>query len=299
MCSRPLSPVRSIEWIEARVQIPRAQLDIVCDYIVDNLSRGLVLEDDETAPTVGVTFYVARGNATDWRSGLTTFLSQLSRQGDPSCPAVTERVVENAEWEEQYRQSVKLIRIGPDIVVRPPWRRQSRPVKYDLIIEPKMSFGTGGHETTRSCLKIISELFCRETRFLDVGCGSGILSILAAKMGAGFVKAIDNDDLAIENCRENFVANSVSARHEIALGSLDACRNDPPYDFICANITKETILSMLDTLAELMTADGFLVLSGLLREDEPETRSALAERAMVVQSKLVDGEWLTFTVRRG
>jgi ribosomal protein L11 methyltransferase len=286
-------------YTEAKVEVPRLLADVVCNFIIENISSGLVLEEEEDTLITEITFYIPQDDKKNWRSLLTGYLSHLVNGSGAVVPSIRERLIENVEWEEQYRQSVKPVFISEDIVIRPPWHAAEPGVKYDIVIEPKMAFGTGRHETTRSCLKIVRERFKSGMRFLDVGCGSGVLSILADKMGASFIKAIDNDPTAVGNCRENFKANRVFTPSEIMLGSIEKGRGDLPYDFICANIIKSTILSMLSDLAILTADKGILVLSGLLDRDEGEVSACLDQAGLTTFSILRDNEWLTYAVVKG
>ncbi len=286
-------------YTEAKVEVPRLLADAVCNFIIENISSGLILEEEEDSPITGIRFYVPQDDKKNWRSLLTGYLTHLVDDSGAIVPHIEERLIEKIEWEEQYRQSVKPILIGKDVVVRPPWCTAEPDVKYDIVIEPKMAFGTGRHETTRSCLKIVRQKFRPGMRFLDVGCGSGVLSILADKMGASFIKAIDNDLTAVENCLENFEANQVRTPSEILLGSIEKCKGDLPYDFICTNIIKSTILSMLGGLVALTAHKGILVLSGLLERDEGEVSARLRQAGLATFSILRDNKWLTYTVCKG
>ncbi len=286
-------------YTEAKVEVPRLLTDAVCDFIVENISAGLVLEEEEDSPVTGIKFYVARDDKKNWRGLLTGYLSHLVDRSTTAVPSIKERLIESIEWEEQYRQSVKPILIGHDIVIRPPWCQPDPAAKFDIVIEPKMAFGTGRHETTRSCLKIVRQKFRPGMRFLDVGCGSGVLCILADQMGASFVKAVDNDPTALENCRENFEVNRLRSPYEISLGSIEKCRGDLYYDFVCANIIKSTILSMLSDLAALTVPRGILILSGLLEGDEGQVSTRLKKAGLATFSILRDNEWLTYTVCKG
>jgi len=293
-----MDEIKPQAYVEVRLEVPRSLADVVCNFIIENICSGLVLEEEDSEVT-GIKFYVSQEETKDWRGLLTGYLSHFVNSSMPRAPSIVERIIKNIEWEEQYRKSVTPIHIGCDIVVRAPWTMTKSPIKYDIIIEPRMAFGTGRHETTRSCLKIIQERFRPGMRFLDVGCGSGILSILADKMRASFIKAIDNDPTAVENCYENFQVNTVGSPHEVLLGSIEKCRGDHPYDFVCINIIKSTIFSMLSQLAAHMADPGVLVLSGLLDRDEAEMSARLNENGLPSFSILRDNEWLTYTVLKG
>ncbi len=285
-------------YVEARLEVPRLQSDAVCNFITENFCVGLVLEEDEHSDRTRIIFYVPIGGRPGWKARLQRYLAHLPDGAPAAVPAIQERLIDNVEWVEQYRRSVEPVLVGGDVVIRCPWHPPPPPGTYDVIIEPRMAFGTGTHETTRSCLKIVRERFRPGTRFLDVGCGSGVLSILAAKMKAAFVKAVDSDATAVDNCRENFAVNRVECPAEVLVGSLELCRGDPPYGFVCANIIKKTILALLPDLKALTAGDGIMVLSGLLEEDAVDVSSGLIRLGLAGFEVHRDNEWLTFTVRR-
>ncbi len=288
---------QSPAYDEVRLEVPRLLADAVCNFIIDNICSGLVLEEEEDSATTGIRFYVS-GELDKHRRSLGRYLAQLANESMPTPPVITSRIVRDVEWEKQYRATIKPIRVTDDIVIRPPWDCGAPEAVHDIIIEPKMAFGTGRHETTRSCLQAIRREFHDGRRFLDIGCGSGILSILADRMGASYIKAVDNDMAAVENCRENFALNKVTTPHDILLGSIEQCRDDKPYCLVCANIIKETILELLGRLCELTDTGGTLVLSGLLDRDETEVSKRLIDADLPHFGLLRDDEWLTYAVSK-
>jgi ribosomal protein L11 methyltransferase len=283
-------------FLEFKVAVPRESVEATCDFIIQNFAGGLVLEDEDDAPTTVIIFYVPESQV-DCRNRLTEFFSQ--QQGADKCdlPELQVRRVSDTEWLEQYRESIKAIRISDDLVVRPAWVEPTSD-RYQLVLEPKMAFGTGSHATTRSCLLVIRQKFQTGWRFLDMGCGSGVLSILADQMGASFIKAVDYDLAAVANCRENFDINRVRSPHEIVIGSIEKCARDEAYQFVTANIIRTTILTMLDRLLRLTAPGGYLVLSGLLERDEPAIDHALRELGQTEFTTLRDEDWLTYTIMR-
>jgi ribosomal protein L11 methyltransferase len=289
---------KKLEYIEARVEVPSELTDVVCDFIIENITSGLVIEEEEESNLTGVIFYVPTDSDGTFRGDLKEYLSGLTNDKMPEPPQLRERTIGDIDWIEKYRESARPAWIGSDIVVRPEWHQLESPVKYDIIVEPRMAFGTGSHETTQTCLRIISEHFRPGMRFLDVGTGSGILSILADKVGASYIKAIDSDPVAIENCRENFKINGVSTVNDIQLGSDECCENDEPFQFVCANIIKSTILPMLPGLLSKTSVSGFLVLSGLLEEDRAEIEESLRQQGQDDISVQRQNEWVTYVIRR-
>ncbi|MEA2030578.1 MAG: 50S ribosomal protein L11 methyltransferase [candidate division Zixibacteria bacterium] len=284
---------------ELRVELPQCHVDAVCDFIVENISSGLVLEDEEGNSSTVVIFYVDHVEVEKHKSCLASYLGSLVGDEMPTVPEIAYNTIANLVWEEEYRKSVVSVTVAEDITVVPPWLVESQSSRYQILIEPKMAFGTGKHETTRSCLTIMRNRFKPDMRFLDLGCGSGILSILADKMGASYVKAVDYDVTAVENCRENFQINNVTTPNDIIFGSIEKCRRDHPYEFVCANIIKITILEMLDDLISLTTTSGILLLSGLLDSDTDDIIAALEKRRLTDFEIHPDNEWRSFIIFTG
>ena len=282
-------------YIEASVEVPREQSDAVCNFIIENICAGLVLEDEEDSPVTGIKFYVAADDDRDFQKRLKSFLTGI---GITTGSDIRRRTVENVEWEEEYKRQMKAVVIAGDVTVRPPWQDPPDGTRYDIIIEPKMAFGTGTHETTRSCLQVIRQTLKPGVRFLDMGCGSGVLSILADKMGAAYIKAIDYDIVAVENSRENFEINNVSTENAVRHGSLEQCDNDQPYDYVCVNIIKTAIMEMLPRLKKLVAAGGTLVLSGLLDRDLDDVLALMDQLRLNDYAIVEDNEWRTVRIFR-
>ncbi|MBU8932411.1 MAG: 50S ribosomal protein L11 methyltransferase [candidate division Zixibacteria bacterium] len=284
---------------ELRVELPPCHVDAVCDFIIsEEISNGLVLEDEEDCDVTTVIFYVNPDETDQQRAQLASYVNGLVGDNMPIAPEITSRTIVHRMWEEEYRKSVLPVIVADDITIVPPWITDVPQTRYQIIIEPRMAFGSGTHETTRSCMIVLRKYFKPDARFLDMGCGSGILSILADKMGASYIKAIDYDVVAIENCRENVIANRITAPNNILFGSIEKCRGDEPYDFVCANIIKVTVLEMLDDLVSLTSSPGMLVLSGLLEQDVNEVSSALKAHDFSEVDIYPDNEWRTIIVQK-
>ncbi|MFZ5980602.1 MAG: 50S ribosomal protein L11 methyltransferase [Candidatus Zixiibacteriota bacterium] len=292
-----MAEIKPDAYVEVRLDIPRVMADAVCNFIIDHIATGIILEEEDDADITGIVFYVPNDNQLDYRALLSNYFSAINATLKET-PRIRERLIKNINWIEQYKALIGPVRIGEDIVIRPTWNEPVADVKYEIVLEPKMAFGTGSHETTRSCLKLINDNFLPGRRFLDLGTGSGILSILADKMKAAYIKAVDYDPIAVENCRENFELNEVTAPNDILLGTIDRCDGDPPYDFVCANIIKSTILPILPRLFELTAAGGKLVLSGLLDKDESDIEATLKELGQTDFSVLRDNEWSSYLITR-
>lgn len=168
----------------------------------------------------------------------------------------------NAKWESNF----KPIHIGKNCVIRSDFHSPFNK-KYEIIINPKMSFGTGHHQTTFMMLEFaLGEVF-REKSVLDMGCGTGILAIMASKMGAKRVDAIDNDPWCVENSKENVFQNNCE-RVNVILGS-QISSNDPKYDIIFANINRNILLNQLPNYIKSLNLKGILMISGFYDKDVP------------------------------
>ena len=171
------------QFIEAVVFVPSSMVDAVSSYVTDNIAPGVELNDTEKPFLVGVKFYVPALDKKNFRPAFNKYLSQIVSKEMPEAPKIQENRIVSKDWEDSYRDSIQPVLIDNDICVRPPWSKAPRGTEFDIIIEPKMAFGTGHHETTRTCLHLIHSRFKRGQRLLDFGCGSGVLAILADKMG--------------------------------------------------------------------------------------------------------------------
>jgi ribosomal protein L11 methyltransferase len=284
-----------VEYIEAGLEVPREFHDAVCNFILENFSVGLILEEQENSENIQIKFYVPRAAGKGFREVLARYVNEIIPGGNFFPDRIRIRNLANVEWEEAYRKSVKPI-VVENVVVRPPWLKRACKGKIELILEPKMAFGTGRHETTKLCIKEILKYFRKGNTFFDLGCGSGILSILAAKLGARRVKAVDIDITAIENAKENVVLNNVSDRVDVESGSIEKVQQDAPYDFLVANLTKSTIIEMYDKIDPCVRSGGRIVLSGLAEEDLEEMARLLEEFRHLKYYIKKEGQWLAVTV---
>jgi ribosomal protein L11 methyltransferase len=202
--------------------------------------------------------------------------------------------VEQTDWLAEWKKHWKPTEIGR-FVITPPWENVEDSDKIVISIEPNMAFGTGTHETTQLCLKAVGEIYGPEQSFLDVGTGTGILAIAAAKLGGTNIVACDTDADSVSIARENAVLNGVGAAIEYFDGSLDG--STPVFDFVCANLTIDVILPILDLL--LSKTGKVLLLSGILAEQETMITGALHDRHISVFEYEIEraGEWISVLIR--
>lgn len=200
--------------------------------------------------------------------------------------------IDDADWLAEWKKHWKPTAVGR-FVIAPPWSVVDDPDKVVIRIEPNMAFGTGTHETTQLCLLEIDRQYTPGDSFLDVGTGTGILAIAAAKLGASDIFACDTDADSVKIARENADANEAGSI-QFETTAIDA--QTPAYDLVCANLTIDVILPMLELL--LSKSRRSLVLSGILDEQEPMIVRALEERGAAGYRVEHLGEWIAVSVPR-
>lgn len=205
--------------------------------------------------------------------------------------SVERATVHNQDWLAEWKKHWKPVTIGR-FVVAPPWADEADGDKILIRIEPNMAFGTGTHETTQLCLSAIDRFYRPAESFLDVGTGTGILAIAAAKLanGSASVRGIDNDDEAVAIALQNVLSNGVEAKFEVGTISPDTASAS----FVCANLTLDVIEPILDLL--LQRSERILILSGILAEQEPAISQALRARGVTGFSIEQQGEWIAVIV---
>ena len=215
---------------------------------------------------------------------------------DSNVRSINSREVENADWLSEWKKHWRPTRSGR-FVVAPSWFDVEDEASSVVIwIEPNMAFGTGTHETTKLCLRAIDEYYDGEMSFLDVGTGTGILAIAAAKLftaSSPKILGIDVDKDSVDIARENAAANDVSDKIEFVQRTLDD--GIPDFEFVCANLTLDVISPMLSKLIE--KTQKTLVLSGILTEQEDSIVKELSCLGLKDQTIWRDGEWIAVLVR--
>ena len=202
--------------------------------------------------------------------------------------------IPDEDWKFSYRKHFKVEVISPRLVVRPPWESVApAPGQKVLTLDPGIAFGTGQHPTTRACLDAIDALAVEDAgrTFLDVGCGSGILSIAAALEGFREVRGFDNDPDAVRNANENAEANGLGAL--FTDGDLSVPGTAAPADVVAANVLAPVLVRFAREVGALVNPGGRLILSGILDEQYAEVRDAYAALGFAEISSRLIGEWRT------
>lgn len=205
---------------------------------------------------------------------------------------VTEIKEEN--WNSRWERNFEPIVVGENCIVRAPFHIQPK-VQYDIIIEPKMSFGTGHHETTYMMLQLILTLSCKNKSVLDMGCGTGVLAILTAMMGAKEVYAIDLDPWSYLNALENTIRNN-QENIKVLEGDVRALP-ERTFDIILANINRNTLRTDIPIYADHMERDGLLILSGFYKEDLNMISKVSLVAGLTLERCLDKNDWIATVYR--
>lgn len=209
--------------------------------------------------------------------------------------SITEK--ENEDWSKKWKEKWDVTHVSSKITVVPDWLEYN-PIKDDEVIiklEPGCAFGTGTHQTTQLCMKAIEKYMPTQAQMADIGMGSGILAICAAKFGASNVYGCDNDPTVIDVAKENAMKNNVNCKFE--LNTADKLTNK--YDFICANILHNVLAMIMGDLKNIMKDGAYMVLSGILDEKKPVVIEAINAHKLELIEEMHQDQWVALVVKRG
>lgn len=283
-------------WLRLSVRASAGHADAASNFLIERGSPGVIVKRNGLEA-----FFSADGDAADLKKDVRQFFAALDRLPPRAAKARLDwKVIRAENWNSSWKRFIKPRRVGKSFWVTPPWLEPPRFQRRQVItIEPGMAFGTGTHATTRGCLEFLElavDRFCgRQFSALDVGTGSGILTIALDKLGAGEVWAIDNDPVALEVARENLLINDATKKIHLTGKSLRALHKK--FSLVVANLTVETILELAQELERKVAPKGFLILSGILWKKKGAVRRRFARRFRTVKSKRAR-EWATLLLQR-
>jgi ribosomal protein L11 methyltransferase len=269
------------DTVEVALSVPEFDQDALLADVSDWPLNGVVQEADR------VLVYVP---ASDWTDDRRRSLEAwLERNGYES--AVDLRIVPPQNWNAVWEASIEPVSVDPFLIV-PSWADPPRGSEDAIVLEidPKMSFGTGHHATTRLALQHVADAVEPGDRVLDVGTGTGVLSIAACRLGAASALAVEIDERAVENARENVARNGVDdcvdIRHGV-LGDIDASG----FDVVAANITIDVLLDLLPDLPRRLRSGARLIVSGLFSHDRSRLVDAAVEHGFSLQAEHTEDGW--------
>ena len=308
-------------WIEITIHTTNEAREIVESILLDYGSTGVAIEDPTTLeenlhddfgtivelsptdfPDVGVIVkgYINELNFDD--ETFTRFKGELEQLGQNinigEFFKIETTTIKDSDWENSWKDYFDILNIGEKFVIVPTWREyENEENKYVINIDPGMAFGTGGHETTSLCIKNLEKYVKPHDDIIDVGCGSGILSIAASYLTDGEIKAVDLDKLAVDVSRENFALNNLENRIAVEEASL-LTKETKKYNIIVANILAHIIELMLDDAYKLLEDGGYYITSGIIKDKKDELLEKMLERGFKLVEETSDNEWYSFVVTK-
>ena len=308
-------------WIEITIHTTNEASEIVESILLDYGSTGVAIEDPTTLeenlhddfgtivelsptdyPEVGVVVkgYINELNFDD--ETFNRFKDELEQLGKNinigEFFKIETTTIQDSDWENSWKDYFDILNIGEKFVIVPTWREyENEEGKYVINIDPGMAFGTGGHETTSLCIKNLEKYVKPHDNVIDVGCGSGILSIAASYLTDGSLKAVDLDKLAVDVSRENFALNNLENRIEVEEASL-LTKETKKYDVIVANILAHIIELMLEDAYKLLEDGGYFITSGIIKDKKDELLEKMLKQGFKLVEETSDNEWYSFVVTK-
>ncbi len=287
-------------WLEIDLWVSAGFEEAVSNFLMEQGATGVEEIDEEQGGRELKAYFPRKGKDERVLNALQRYLTSVQRL----YPGQLDYRIENLtlpdkDWGESWKKFFKPVKVTSRIIVKPPWR-SIRLKRGQILIEitPGLAFGTGTHATTQLCIRTLAKrLRVKGLSVLDVGTGSGILAIIAAKLEASEVWGVDTDDLSVEIAGENVERNNVSHRVRIRLGTVGDVRRT--FDVVVANIDLRVLKRMRWPLLRRVKPGGYLVLSGLLAEEEKALRKRYLDTGQFQFKEIKkQGEWACLTLRK-
>jgi ribosomal protein L11 methyltransferase len=265
--------------------------DALVKTLVDSGCLGVIEQDESLAA-----YFPESADTDSIIQELSIFRALSEKAGHAHGLTFTHSLIQEQDWNESWKKGFLPLDVGQHFTILPPWE-QNKENRINLIIDPGMAFGTGHHETTRSCLVLMEKYVDRTAKgsFLDLGTGTGILAIAAYKLGYHRILGIDTDPLSIEAAHKNCELNSVF-NIEIKHGSLS--ETDEKYNVIAANLISGVLIQLAPALLSRLKSGGIAFLSGILSGQEDEVIDAMQKARLELVEKHPDGKWVSLVVER-
>ncbi len=319
-----------MNWFEARISTTQNGIDPVTGVLLSMGINGFVIEDardfnefltsteyrwdyiDEdlmnkkTEPTSVIVYLPENDQGKHQLVEMDARLKK-AREENPDIDfgtlEITLQNIREEDWANNWKQYFKPFSVGEKLLIKPTWEKAEDTKRTILNIDPGSSFGTGQHHTTKLCLERLEEIIKPEDRVLDLGCGSGILSIGAILLGAKSAFGVDIDENSVRIARENAAQNNIlSDRFQTACGNIIddeelRRRIGGDYHLIVANIVADVIIMMAPLFQSFMRPDGFLIVSGIIHRQKEEVRQALIDNGFDILSAQESNDWSCLVCR--
>ncbi len=284
-----------MQWHQISIEVPFEYVEPI-SYLFDRYGQGMSMEirDDDLVLLRTYLPSTSRQRLAHIEVGV-----KLTNILEPLGELKIEPLPPDEDWQNSWKAHFSLLKLGKNLVIKPSWIDYA-PGPDDVVIEldPGLAFGTGYHPTTYTCLEALEQLIEPGMSVLDLGVGSGILTIAAAKLGAGHILALDIDSVAITAARQNFRRLGILPQVTLAQGTLPSSQAKPgAFDILVSNISSRAIRERSPHLLPVLNHRGALVASGIIESQEQETTEALEQAGFVVQETWPKEDWVTLVCR--
>lgn len=260
------------------------------DYVDEKLEE---LKNADTA----ITLYLSEDEEGEEQfKALQTMLERLKAKGGFGSLEIITEDVRDEDWSENWKKYFKPLEVGEKILIQPEWQPAEKTDRIVFVINPGMSFGTGTHDSTRFCIEEVEKCLKKGDSVLDLGCGSGILSIIALLLGAERADAVDIDPNCIETAYSNLELNRIDrSRYSVVAGDITADAelraSFGKYDLVLANIVADVIIALAPYVRDFMKPDGKFICSGIINERRAEVEKALERSGLLIEEERSSDEW--------
>lgn len=232
-------------------------------------------------------------------------LKALDTDGEFGRLEISQDSMNEEDWANNWKKYFHPLEIGKNILVCPEWEVNDNTDRMVFKINPGMTFGTGSHHTTRLCIEKLETVITKGCSMADLGCGSGILSVISLMLGAAHATAVDIDSNAVNIAYENADRNNVDkSKYRVLSGNVlaeDGTNNiiaDRKYDVVCANIVADVIIAMLPFVNNILSDDGTFITSGIILDRENDVKKALSHNNFEIIEQSISGEWMCLVCRK-
>ncbi|MBQ7969213.1 MAG: 50S ribosomal protein L11 methyltransferase [Clostridia bacterium] len=306
-----------MKWTQIKVSGNIKYKDDIC-AVMTMVDQGLMIEDysdvtDGLNAMYGELLDESIINADKEKVSVSVFISEEKNYAEAvtflrdrfsllGIDVVTEVIgVDEADWADAWKQYYKPVKCGKNIVIVPLWEKyDAQPTDVIIKMDPGMAFGTGTHETTRLCLAMMEKHMTKDMTVLDMGTGSGILAIYAAKLGAEKIDAYDIDPVAVKVAKDNFVENGVEDKIFCDVSDLmqNADKTREKYDFVCANIVADIVIRLSECMGDYVKLGGLCAVSGIIDTQAERVKKAVSEKGFVLIDEEKENDWCAFVFKR-
>ena len=301
------------KWLKFAINTPPEFAEGLSNFLTELGTQGVFQEEldisaftDTPEPPSKIVlnaFIPSKASDQSLIASLTTYINSLSDLfPDLERPQLATEIIVDPDWEEQWKKYFKPLRVTRSIVIKPTWERYQATSRDTVIdIDPGMAFGTGQHPSTWMCLEAMEEILLkdrsfREWRVLDVGTGTGILGIAAAKLGAKSVMCVDIDPQAVEIAHQNVAVNRVGDR--VVIINSDVVKIKGTFELIVANLTADALVKIKSHLVKMMEPGGYLILSGIIEQNRKDIEKAFLKDKLTTHRAITDKEWLSYVFKK-